>query len=288
MLAGLLLGAMYSSESRQGRAFGREWDDLFLRWRGSVEALAASTSLAVAMNLSSLHRHLATIDHLALSLDAADEAQGRASCSRSSPTEYLLAVEEFCTRWRLRVWWAVPAVVSTHLLSHLTADATKSRSWGPLPLSIAGYWDPEESIKVTLSGTITELVLCVGPSDSPTRVQQSMRQLAEKRGGRRLTKIETRALNAQVSQQLRQARASWLRRDEWEVQYANLPRHAQWAAERLLHTESADATCADGRPVPFQEIALHDQLDGRDSEPATVRKAVGKFLCEAGFESPLS
>ena len=262
--ASLIMQAMCEDTSEVGGKFNEERQALFLRWERLVRALVHHKVPGWANPPSSLDKikgyiELAAVARLvsyprsSSSTDQKSDLQcgivdpqghsyakpGRKSriSKRGMVRRYWEEASDFCSRWRLQTWWAVPGIVSSHFFRVETGYD------GVLDSYISPSWDVETYPVVgNVTGSTGVAVDWDGRTKYPSRYDNTnlvtasahVVEQCEAYIGRRMTKREGRAIVKQITPQMQQARARFLDSGFHVVGNADLRQQADWVARRLL------------------------------------------------------
>ena len=141
--ASLLIKTLREDTSPDGLEFNRGREALFCRWQRLAKVLTRYGTTRpwlepppVLQDFSKWFRNLCI--SIPATYTAANAQTGSRASKRTVIGRYQAEVERFCNRWRLRAWWAWPAVVNNHLLRVRTGY-----DW-PLGIHSFGYWSPPD------------------------------------------------------------------------------------------------------------------------------------------------
>ena len=143
--ARLLFKALYTDESVAGQQFLAECESLYQRWRGFILDI-------VGRNGSSPFGVIESVNSVLDTLEPDGDDGGHAA----QIAIYRAAVSEFAEQWRLKAWWASPALTRHHFL-RAEEEETWDQSTPPLKRISYDLEPPENTLLiVALPGRLRE------------------------------------------------------------------------------------------------------------------------------------
>ncbi len=150
--AHLLLKSMWSDTSPAGKRFAHDREGPYQRWRRPIRGIIVCKRGSPFAGIEDIDRDLDNLecDHRSDEYPEPRPLTPEEKACWVRPAtiaKYRQDVAAFCDRWRLKAWWAVPAIIDHHFL--LTEHES---TWNPTapPLSMYVY-DPGPPVSLMLT-----------------------------------------------------------------------------------------------------------------------------------------